>query len=64
MISSNRILTGEELNDVSGGRTNGDNPFVQTVLDHVGQQGDGVGELLSAGGSCRPMSPPKHPLCY
>jgi hypothetical protein len=32
--SDNRILTDEELNDVSGGRTNGENPFVQTVLDH------------------------------
>jgi bacteriocin-like protein len=29
----NRILTDEELDSVSGGRTNAENPFVKTVLE-------------------------------
>jgi bacteriocin-like protein len=29
----NRILTDEELNNVSGGRTNAENPFVKAVLE-------------------------------
>jgi len=33
MTSNNRILTDAELNGVSGGLTNGDNPFVQAVMN-------------------------------